>query len=272
MSYETLTETEWDRVGRVWALLEEGRLESARIEFATLHQTRPGHPDLRIVDAALSIEEGQAERALNALQGAERSADPSMFFHLRALACFELGQFERAREDALRALAIHHDLAEAHDLMSRIYDHLGDDRQAETHAAEACAIDPKSYHRPLEISGEEFDRLVEESLEELPAKIRDRLRELPVVVEPLPRREILAADHPPLSPDILGLFVGHNLLEQSHSDPTRLPGAIYLFRKNLLRVCATRQDLSREIRTTVQHEVGHLLGLDEEDLGRWGLA
>jgi predicted Zn-dependent protease with MMP-like domain len=252
--------------------LDEGRVESARIEFAILHQTRPGHPDLRIVDAALSIEEGQAERALSALNGAERSADPSLFFHLRALAEFELGQFERAREDAERALVIHPDLAEAQDLASRVYEHLGDIRNAEEHAAEACAIDPKSFPRPLEISDEEFDRLVDQSLRELPAKIRDQLRELPVLVEPLPRREILVAEHPPVSPDILGLFVGRNLLERTHSDPARLPGAIYLFRRNLLRVCATREELSREIRTTVQHEVGHLLGLDEEDLGQWGLA
>ena len=50
------------------------------------------------------------------------------------------------------------------------------------------------------------------------------------------------------------------------------PGAIYLFRRNLLRVCADRDELKREVRITVQHEVGHLLGLDEDDLERWGLA
>ena len=50
------------------------------------------------------------------------------------------------------------------------------------------------------------------------------------------------------------------------------PGAIYLFRRNLLRVSADLEELAREVRVTVQHEVGHLLGLDEDDLEQWGLG
>jgi hypothetical protein len=60
--------------------------------------------------------------------------------------------------------------------------------------------------------------------------------------------------------------------DRTHSDLPAAPGAIYLFRRNLLRACTDRDELAREIRITVQHEVGHLLGLDEEDLERWGLA
>src|SRR5216117_2298869 len=50
MDYETLTEAEWERVQGVWQLLDEGRLEDARAELAGLLSSRPGHPDLRIVD------------------------------------------------------------------------------------------------------------------------------------------------------------------------------------------------------------------------------
>jgi predicted Zn-dependent protease with MMP-like domain len=270
--YETLTEIEWDRVSHVWHLLDEGEIEQARLELGDLLRARPGHPDLRIVDAAVALDEGDPQAAIDALEGAERSADPALFFHLRAMAAFELARFEGARDDARRALAVHPDLAEAHDLLSRAYEHLGDPDRAAEHSAEARAIDSTTYPEPLEVSDADFDALVVESLAELPAEIRRRLEEWPVVVEPLPSREMLTAEQPPLSPDLLGLFVGADLMRRSVADVPGSPGAIYLFRRNLLRACADREELKREVRITVQHEVGHLLGLDEDDLERWGLA
>jgi predicted Zn-dependent protease with MMP-like domain len=270
--YDLLTETEWDQVQRVWEQIEDGELEAARQHLDPLLAKRPGHPDLRIVNAAVLLEEGDAERALETLNGAERSADPAVFFHLRALSAFDLARFEAARDDAERAISVRPGMAEAHDLLSRIHDHLGNAERAREHAAEAQTIDPEEFPPPLEIGDEEFDRLVEASIADLPNEVKKHLEELPVIVEPLPRRELLTAEHPPLTPDLLGLFVGRHLLGRSHSDVPGSPGAIYLFRRNLLRSSADRDELAKEIRTTVQHEVGHLLGLDEDDLEEWGLA
>ena len=117
-----------------------------------------------------------------------------------------------------------------------------------------------------------LDTVVEESLAEIHPDIRRHLDEFPVLVDALPRREILTAEEPPLSPDLLGLFVGRHLMERSVTDLPAAPGAIYLFRRNLLRWCRDREELKREIRVTVQHEIGHLLGLDEKDLEDRGLA
>ena len=75
-----------------------------------------------------------------------------------------------------------------------------------------------------------------------------------------------------MTPDLLGLFVGRDLMSRTHQDLPAGHGAIYLFRRNLLRFCRTPEELAREVRVTVQHEVGHLLGLDENDLEQWGLA
>jgi len=272
VAYVTLTEIEWEQVQRVWDLLEEGNTERARIELGPLLEKRPGHADLRIVDAAVSLDEGEAERALRALAGAERSADPALFFHLRGAVQYELGRFDRARADAERALAVRPDSANTHDLLGRILDHLGDEAGAREHREEAQALDPEDFPAPLEVPDEEFDRLVEKSVSELPPRVREHLNELPVMVEPLPRHEIIASEQPPLSPDILGLFVGRDMLERRHDDLPAGPGAIFLFRKNLLRVCRDREELANEVRITVQHEVGHLLGLDEDDLEQWGLA
>ena len=271
-AFETLTESEWEQVLEVWDLIESGELERAHTALAVLLKARGRHPDLRIVEAALAIEDGRADLALDALKGAERSADPAQFFHLRAQAQFDLVELEAARDDAARAIAVRPEHAEAHDLLSRVLELLGDAAGSAEHAEEARLLDAEAFHAPLKISDDDFDAVVERCVKELPERVRKELGEVPVVVQPLPTRELLASEDRPLPPDLLGLFVGRHLMERSHGDVPGLPGTIYLFRSNLLRACSDREELEREIRITVQHEVGHLLGLDEDDLEEWGLA
>jgi predicted Zn-dependent protease with MMP-like domain len=286
MSYATLSETEWEQVSRVWDLLDESEVEQARATVDALLRARPGHPDVRIVEAAVCLDEGEPGQALETLQSADRSADPALLFYLRAVARFELVRFEQARDDALSAVTVTPDLAEAHELLARIYEYLGQPEHALKHAAEARAIDPVAFTLPLEISDQEFQVMVEESQGLVEAFFREKLKEVPdhlrrqfsealdtpVLVVELPWREILTADDPPLPPDLLGLFVGRSLLDRGHLDLPGVPEAIYLFRRNLLRFCADREELAREVRTTVQHELGHLLGFDEGDLDDLGLG
>ena len=63
-----------------------------------------------------------------------------------------------------------------------------------------------------------------------------------------------------------------SLQERSLENPwSNLPGAIVLFRRNLSRYARNREELLDELRVTIFHEVGHFLGLDEEDLEKRGL-
>ncbi len=55
-------------------------------------------------------------------------------------------------------------------------------------------------------------------------------------------------------------------------DPwSHLPSAILLYQRNLERFVRTREELVEEIRITLVHEVGHFLGLDEDELYERGL-
>jgi hypothetical protein len=96
--------------------------------------------------------------------------------------------------------------------------------------------------------------------------VRKHLEELPVLVEASPIARCWGGE-----PDLPTCWFRPAPSARHHTTPAA-PGAIYLFRRNLLRACADREELEREIRITVQHEVGHLLGLDEDDLESWGLA
>jgi predicted Zn-dependent protease with MMP-like domain len=270
--YETLNETEWAGIDRIHEMLDEGELDDARAALDELMRKRPGHPDLRVEDATIKLEEGEPHQALAALQGAERSADPARFFYLRAACHHELSRFAEAEADAQRSVAVHPGYAMAHDLLSRILDHLGDAKGSAEASEVAAELDPENFPEPLEVSDEEFDALVEKAVADLPAKVRERLDEFPVLVQPLPSTEMLSDENPPLTPDLLGLFVGRHIFAQLPSAVPGAPGAIFLFRKNLLRACEDEEELAREVFTTVQHEVGHLLGLDEDELEDWGLA
>jgi predicted Zn-dependent protease with MMP-like domain len=270
--YQALSETEWVQVERILDLLEEGEIEEARVALDAMLRKRPKQPDLRIMDARIHLDEGEPAAALASLRGAEKSADPGEFFFLRAEAQFQMVRFAEARADVEQALSIHPDFAPAWDLSSRIKEHLGDFDGATKDAETAHALDPEACPLPLDVPRDEFDALVVKAVSELPERVRDKLKEIPVLVQDLPKREMLVDEDPPLSPDLLGLFAGRHIFARSSSELPSAPDAIYLFRRNLLRVCTDREDLAHEVRITVQHEVGHLMGLDEDELDDWGLA
>ena len=50
------------------------------------------------------------------------------------------------------------------------------------------------------------------------------------------------------------------------------PDRIYIYRLPILDICDTHDDVVREVRTTLLHEIGHFLGMNEQDLDRLGYA
>ena len=49
-----------------------------------------------------------------------------------------------------------------------------------------------------------------------------------------------------------------------------MPDTVTLFQRPIESVCASQEEVVREIRITLVHEVGHYLGMTEEDLDRLG--
>ena len=85
---------------------------------------------------------------------------------------------------------------------------------------------------------------------------------------PARRRTTSSTADPPLSPTILGLFRGAPYGQKVSADPwSHLPSSIVLYQRNLERAVADREELEEQIAITLVHEVGHFLGLDEEELG-----
>ncbi|HRT05840.1 MAG TPA: metallopeptidase family protein [Kiritimatiellia bacterium] len=104
---------------------------------------------------------------------------------------------------------------------------------------------------------------------QLPREMARRAAEVPVVYLPRPTKAMVRDDG--VDPDLLGLFVGPNCAEGVESgDP--LPPEILLFLENLWDYADGDEELFREeVRVTYYHELGHYLGLEEDDLEDRGL-
>ena len=115
------------------------------------------------------------------------------------------------------------------------------------------------------IGPKEFDSLVEQALAAVPPKFRRYLDNVVVVVEEEPTDEDYDETDTPDEDELFGIFRGAPYFERDRS-VSELPAQIALFRGPILRSCETRGEAVQEIRDTVVHELGHWLGLDDEEM------
>jgi len=108
---------------------------------------------------------------------------------------------------------------------------------------------------------------VERTLASLPGPLRERAEKLPMIFERQPNAELQADG---IEPDTLGLFTGAKFAEEGN---VPLPSQIVLFLENIWDVAEGSEEVFREeVRTTFLHELGHYLGLDEDELTGRGLG
>jgi predicted Zn-dependent protease with MMP-like domain len=95
-----------------------------------------------------------------------------------------------------------------------------------------------------------FDESVRRALDSLPPEIARHLDNVAIVVE----------EEDPDEPDLLGLF----------REEPYLPAQIAIFRRPLQESFPDPDELEREIRITVLHELGHYFGMEEGELDDLG--
>ncbi len=108
-----------------------------------------------------------------------------------------------------------------------------------------------------------FERLVVEAVESLPEELKNRLENVAVLVE---------EESPPekgrfeTGEELLGLYHGISRKDRGFWYGNTLPDRIIIYRKPLERISHSLEDLKRNVRQTVIHEVGHYFGFDEDGL------
>ncbi len=101
----------------------------------------------------------------------------------------------------------------------------------------------------------------------LPADVRRRVADIPIVFE---RRAGRALERQGIAPDSMGAFLGPSALDDPGADPE--PARIVLFLDSIRKEAEDEEDRFRgELRTTLLHEIGHVLGWGEAELEARGL-
>lgn len=232
------------------------------------------HLEFTLLEGIALNQLGEATAALQRLGEALALAPDSVDALLeRGLAYFELSRFAEARADLIKVTELSAEDAWAHHYLGLIAEREGDPKEAKRRFTRATELSGEDFPEPVLLSEEEFDRAVEDAVARLPPHVKQYLENTTIAVEPIPAAEDLIAEDPPLSPCILGVFrgtpVGHRSVANAADHQT---ASIVLYQKNLERFArGNRAELIDQIGITLMHEVGHLIGLDEEDLWERGL-
>jgi predicted Zn-dependent protease with MMP-like domain len=115
------------------------------------------------------------------------------------------------------------------------------------------------------ITAAQFEAYVEEALAQVPAAFRKYLENAVVVVEDEPSREDYEETDTPDGEELFGIFRGVDFFGRQAA-VSHLPSQIAIFRGPILRTCRTRGEAIREIRDTVVHEIGHVIGLSDDEM------
>ena len=254
-----------------WDALEEGNAEGALELAQALSEDDPARAVLE-VSALLELDLlPQAEEVLGRATAAtpvERDAD---LCWCAAELALRQWNFERAARLFRRTVELER-TAPALGRLALCADARGDFEAADDYLRAAEELDPEGWAFPPRLDEEELTEILDEAIGRLEPDFQEAIEETPILIEPMPQRELIDLTDPSQTPpDMLGLFIGASRLERS-PEAAEMPASIHIFQRNLERACADREDLINELRVTLYHEIGHMLGFDEEGVDRMGLA
>jgi len=117
---------------------------------------------------------------------------------------------------------------------------------------------------------EDFEQLVIEAIDSLPEEFIERLDNVDITVESVPTQAQLAQQGIPEDRLLLGLYEGVPITARQNYGFV-LPDKITIFQESIEMACSTPEEIVREVRDTVVHEIAHHFGIDDDALHALGL-
>ncbi len=255
---------------RAWTALESGDAKKALAELSTID---PDWPERWLAEALARIELGEAQAAHALLARAKEIEDIEShpdYLWAQAQLCLAEWRIEEARAVLERLLEVERS-ASVLERLSLCAELEGDFEKADRCLAEAGQLDP-AHPPPTRLDEPAFEKVIATAIDTLPPDIRKSLERAEVAVEPVPQAWMIDPSEPfHTPPDMLGLFVGASELERAEAESGELPPRIFLFQRNLERAARDEGELVEQIRVTLFHEIGHMLGFDEDGVAEMGL-
>lgn len=117
------------------------------------------------------------------------------------------------------------------------------------------------------ISSAAFAKLVQQAIMDLPPPYAKLMESIAVVIEEEPSEDVLRDLELDEKDDLLGLYQGHSLADDSFFRPGgEPPPRISIYRGPILRMCDSPEEVVQEVYDTVVHELGHHVGLDDDEM------
>lgn len=118
----------------------------------------------------------------------------------------------------------------------------------------------------IRVSKERFKAMAEAELARIPAALRQLLVNVSIEVQDEPGLEAEDMEDADI---LLGLYTGPTREEMLSSDAHgTLPAKVYLYQWNLEDSVESLEELQKELRLTLRHELAHHFGFDDEELER----
>jgi predicted Zn-dependent protease with MMP-like domain len=113
----------------------------------------------------------------------------------------------------------------------------------------------------------ELETMAHEIFQRLPKRFRDLCEDVVIRVDDFATDEVLDEMDAETEFDLLGLFQGTGLPQQSVLDIARLPNMVWLYRRPILDYWAEHEEaLGDVVRHVLIHEIGHHFGLSDDDM------
>jgi predicted Zn-dependent protease with MMP-like domain len=237
-----------------------------------LSEIDKGEPDAEAAFARwrlLAAAEDLAPALAFAQQAVGRFAESPELQHALGWTLLESGAAEEAIPHLEEACYLDDGFADAWHDLALARESIGDLSGMRQAFAEVYGLDTADPGGPLRWTPEQVLRWADRALESLPASVRKALGNLPIFVQDYPDDWIL--EEPPWDPRLLGLFDGPTYADMRADRAGEAPH-VYLFQRNLERICPGPREMAEQVRITLHHEVGHFLGLDEDELHERGLG
>ncbi|WP_420131508.1 metallopeptidase family protein [Rhodopseudomonas sp.] len=114
---------------------------------------------------------------------------------------------------------------------------------------------------------DDFEQMAHDVYGKLPHEFRTLCEGVIIRVDDFPTDEVMDEMQVQTEFDLLGLFQGIGLPQQSSQDIAPMPNMIWLYRRPILDYWADHDDtLGDIIRHVLIHEIGHHFGLSDADM------
>ena len=232
-------------------LLDEGDLSQALFVSEQHLKRYPDDPEALLLCGHVQIEAGNFEAALeNYMRAQELVPDWEDAALIHAGVLLDLGHLEESKQALSELVKSHPDNAHIHHTLAIALEFSADQLGAQRHYQQAARLNPQHYAMPFRISDDQLNHLAHKALEHLTQFKLQLDGEIQLEVVEHPELERTDRNGRPLSPLTLG-YAARGVDNQQQI-------SLYLFKRNIERVCGNLAEIKEQLEITLEHELTHV--------------